>query len=94
LKLEFDLLKSKRVKFKGDPFKEQKDYLLAEIEEKCKLLTSSKEKTSNQNASKELEELNNSKTFLGSINTSTFSLTKILETHRAFQTCRNVLVPR
>ncbi len=74
-----------------DPFKEQKDYLLSEIENKCKLLINSTEKA---NASKELEELSNSKKFLGSIDTTTFSLTKILETHRVFQTCRNVLVPK
>jgi hypothetical protein len=42
----------------------------------------------------ELEELKQSKIFLSNINDSSFSLTKILESHKVFQSCRTKVVPK
>ena len=46
------------------------------------------------NINEELNELNQSKLFLNNISDASFSLTKILETHRIFQSSRNSVVPK
>jgi hypothetical protein len=48
----------------------------------------------NSDVSEEINELKQSKIFLSNINDSSFSLTKILESHKIFQSCRTKVVPR
>ncbi len=70
----------------------EKDYLLWRIEEKWNELKNSPMKS--ELISDELNELKQSKIFLSNINDSSFSLTKILESHKVFQSCRTKVVPR
>lgn len=67
----------------------QKDYLVKEIEQ----LSSQLLKIPNENKDI-IGQLENSKQILENINDATFSLSKILETHRVFQSSRVQMLPK